>query len=422
MDFKAPRGTFDILPDQAQKRAFIEATACKAFEAFGYRRIITPTFERTELFARGIGEATEIVQKEMYTFTDRAGRSLTLRPEGTAPVVRAFIEHNMFGAFKPVKLYYIGQMFRYERPQAGRYREFWQLGIEALGSRDPALDAEVIILLMHFLQELGLRDLDLLVNSMGCKSCRPGYVEQLRTWLAQNDTGICEDCLMRARTNPLRVFDCKRTQCASILEEAPHIHDYWCSDCSVYHGEVLRFLDAVGVNHQQSPGLVRGFDYYTGTTFEIQARGLGAQNAIAGGGRYDDLVKEYGGPDMPGIGFAIGTDRMLLALEAQGIDLVTSVPVQVYLVTMDTEARSRSFQLLFDLRIQGIAAEMDYNQRSFKAQLRQADSLGAAFAVIIGPDELAQNSAQIKDMTGGAQETVKLARAVEYLNSRLVNR
>lgn len=419
MDIKAPRGTFDILPDDAKKRMYIESIAAETFEAFGYRRVVTPVFERTELFQRGIGEATEIVQKEMYTFNDKAGRSLTLRPEGTAPVVRAFIEHNMNGWTQPVKLYYSGQMFRYERPQAGRYREFWQIGAEAMGSDDPALDAEIILLLVYFLRKLGLKKLDVLINSMGCHDCRTDYVLHLKDWLGSRASSLCEDCRTRTAINPLRVFDCKQEACQEIISIAPKIDAYLCVSCLDSFNTVRAHLGAVGLDYKVQPSLVRGFDYYTKTTFEIQTGKLGAQNALGGGGRYDNLVSDYGGPDVPGIGFAIGTDRVLLALEAEGINLPSYEDPSVFIIVADETARPVAFQILFDLRQKSIKTEMDYLGRGFKGQLKQANKQGARFAIIIGPDELAESCVGLKDMETSAQESVKISRIVDKIEHAL---
>lgn len=419
MDLKAPRGTFDILPDDAKKRSYIENAALEIFESFGYRKIATPIFENTELFQRGIGESTDIVQKEMYTFIDKGGRSLTLRPEGTAPVVRAFIEHNMNGWTMPVKLYYSGQMYRYERPQAGRYREFWQIGVEAMGSNDPALDAETIILLVFFLHHLGLTDLDVLINSMGCSSCRAGYSEGLKRFLVSEASRLCDDCQKRSKTNPLRIFDCKSEICHKAIFSAPKIDEFWCQACRDHFSLVQSYLNAVGLEFKHDAKLVRGFDYYTKTTFEVQSKNLGAQNALGGGGRYDDLISAYGGPRMPGIGFAVGVDRILLALDAAKVKLPEYAGPSVYLAAFDDAAKETAFQLLFDLRNNAIAAEMDYMGRSFKGQLKQADKQGAEYTIVLGPDELAQSSVTLKNMETGQQGLVKISRVVNEVRDRL---
>lgn len=419
MEVKAPRGTSDILPEAAGKRQFVEEVAIKLFEQYGYRRIITPVFERTELFRRAIGESTEIVQKEMYTFLDRAKRSMTLRPEATASVVRAFIEHKLFKQTQPMKFYYLGPMFRYERPQAGRYREFWQLGIEAIGSADPAIDAECILLLIHYLKSIGLKNLEMHLNSMGCPDCRQPFIQSLRQYLKSHLTALCPDCQSREEINPLRVFDCKKTNCQAQLKEAPLISDYWCEPCQNHFTVIQKYLNEIGLEFVLNPALVRGFDYYTKTTFEVRSPYLGAQNALGGGGRYDGLIEEYGGPPTPAIGFALGTERILLALEAEKVPLPARSPIQVFLAIVDKEAKITGFQLLYELRKEGIVTDMDYGQRTLKAQLKLADKLGAAYTVFLGPDELTRQVCQVKEMASGEQKEVKLEKVTEYLKSQL---
>lgn len=419
MEVRAPRGTFDILPEKVRKRQFVEEIGSRLFEEYGYRRIITPIFEHTELFTRAIGEATEIVQKEMYTFQDKAKRSLTLRPEATAPVVRAYIEHNLKQQAQPVKLYYIGPMFRYERPQAGRYREFWQLGIEAIGSPDPAIDAEVILLLEQYLRRLNLQNLELIINSMGCPKCRPSFSIELKKYLLNNLNRFCSDCQKRAQINPLRVFDCKNQNCKAQLELAPKISDYWCNDCQKHFEEVQSYLRSVEKEFIIETSLVRGFDYYTRTTFEIRSPLLGAQNALGGGGRYDQLIEEYGGTPTPAIGFAIGTERVLLALEKEEISLPTRIPLELFIATVDESVRREAFKLLFDFRRAGVGADMDYGGRTLKGQLKLAHKLDVVYTVIIGPEELAAKKCQLRNMKNGEQQEVKIGEVVSKVKSLL---
>ena len=419
MELKAPRGTYDVLPDQAKNWNKLEENAVSLFERYGYARIVTPTFEHTELFKRGIGESTEIVQKEMYTFEDKSGRSLTLRPEGTAPVVRAYLEHNLSSYPLPVKLYYIGSMFRYERPQAGRYREFWQVGVEAMGSEDPALDAEVILLLVHYLQDIGLKDLTLYINSMGCGDCRPKFVSEIRKELGDYVDELCDDCRRRIEQNPLRVFDCKSKQCKSVLQKMPLISDYLCQSCADHFLVVKDFLKEVNISFEPNPYLVRGFDYYTKTTFEVVSGFLGAQNALGGGGRYDGLVQDFGGPPTAAIGFAIGVERVLLALSKERGEDKRPVRTKVFLAALGAESRPTAFGLLHKMRVEGISADMDYLGRSLKSQMKLADKRGAIFTLLLGSDELAKGVLVVRDMETGLQEEVSLDEFISSLKSKL---
>lgn len=419
METKAPRGTYDIMPERAKNWYELQEKAISLFERYGYARIVTPTFEHTELFTRGIGEATDIVQKEMYTFEDKSERSLTLRPEGTAPVVRAYLQHNLQSRPLPVKLYYIGQMFRYERPQAGRYREFWQLGVEAMGSQDPALDAEVILLLVHYLKDIGLEDLTLYINSMGCSECRPSFVEVIRERLSGARDILCKDCVRRIQENPLRVFDCKREQCQSALKQMPCISDYLCSDCLLHFNSVQKYLNQVGVLFELNPSLVRGFDYYTKTTFEVVSETLGAQNALGGGGRYDQLIEEFGGSATPAIGFAIGIERVLLAISKKIPSDSKWLKTEVFLTALGNESRQKVFELQHQLRKERISADMDFQDRSLKSQMKFANKRGADFAVIVGSDELERGVCSIRDMESGVQEEVSLDNCVIWLKEGL---
>ncbi len=412
MKIKMPRGTSDIIFEKAAKKQYIERLAIDLFEQFGYRPIVTPTFEHTELFQRGIGESTDIVRKEMYTFEDKGGRSLTLRPEGTAPVVRAYLEHGLASKSLPAKLYYCGQMFRYERPQAGRYREFWQLGIEVLGSQDALVDVEVILLLIRFLEKIGLKDLELHLNSMGCLVCRKSFGEALRKYLKDKMELLCIDCKKRVNSNPLRVFDCKNKKCQTIMKKAPLISDFWCESCRGHFETVKSILDDVGISYILNPALVRGFDYYTKTTFEVRTPYLGAQNALGGGGRYDGLVEELGGSPTPAIGWAIGTERVIMATEELNINLPLSSNTDVFVATIDG-AREEGFKVLNFLRETGVSADMDYGNRSLKGQMKLANKLRASYVIILGPDELKKGICLIRNMNTGDQsemQTSKISR------------
>lgn len=412
----APRGTRDVLPEEAARWQRLEAATRRVFHTFGYGEIRTPMFEHTELFQRGIGETTDIVQKEMYTFMDRGDRSLTLRPEGTAPVVRAYVEHKLYAGVQPVKLYYIGPMFRYERPQAGRYRQFHQIGAEALGSSDPALDAEMIAMPITLYEEMGLRDVRVLLNSIGCPVCRPRYREQLRAHLAPRLDRLCATCQTRYERNPLRLLDCKVPQCRELTEDVPSILDFLCDECGQHFGAVRTHLDRMGLTYRLEKRLVRGFDYYTKTVFELISPHLGAQDAVGGGGRYDGLVAEMGGPDTPAVGFAVGVERLLLALEAEGQNTEDGVArPRVYVAAISPDDRSQVVELTYRLRRAGVYAEMDYAGRSLRAQMRAAGQRGAAHVAIVGGEEAQRGMVRLRDMNTGAEREVAMARVVEVL-------
>ena len=379
---------------------------------YGYRRIDTPAFEETGLFARGVGEATDIVRKEMYTFEDLSGRSMTLRPEGTASVARAYVEHGMHTLPQPVKLYYHSPMFRYESPQSGRYRQHHQLGIEAIGSPAPELDAEVIGVLSALYYELGLGNNELRLNSMGCSQCRPGYSERLREFLAAHSSSLCGECRERAMVNPLRVYDCKVESCGLVLSDAPRLTDSLCPDCATHHSRVLECLVVQGIDHVPDHTLVRGLDYYTRTTFEFVSPDLGAQSGIGGGGRYDDLVQTIGGPAVPGVGFGTGVERVLLALERSDGSEVPVRRVTVYLVALTDAAREKAFALAHQLRARRVDADLDYVGRSGKGQMTQADRSGARFAFIIGEQELADSSVTVRELDSGTERVLPDAEAL----------
>jgi histidyl-tRNA synthetase len=400
----AIRGMKDILPPETSRWQWVETRARETFELYGYQEIRLPLLERTELFARSIGADTDIVAKEMYTFTDRRGDSLTLRPEATAQVVRACLENGLRQRAGVGKFYLIGPMFRYERPQKGRYRQFHQINCEALGSDAPELDAEVILMLLQLLGRVGLQNLSLIINSLGCPECTKDFKAQLKLFLAARE-GWCDDCLRRLQTNPLRVLDCKSQHCQSLLEGAPTMEDSLCEDCARHYQRVLNLLDGAGQAYEKNARLVRGLDYYTRTAFEVIAAGLGAQNSVAGGGRYNGLARELGGSDLPGIGFAIGEDRLLEVLPPEVGPAATPL---TFLAALGDSAREQAFFLNQKIRAQGLPAAMDFEGRSLKAQMSLADRLGATFVVILGDQELAAGTATLRRMATGEQEVVPL--------------
>lgn len=408
MLINGPRGTKDILPDTVAQWTHVEKVIRELCARYGYHEIRTPIFEHTELFLRGIGETTDVVEKEMYTFTDRGERSLTLRPENTASVVRSYLQNKLYAADALVKLFYIGSMFRYDRPQAGRYREFHQFGVEALGEASPAVDAEIIVLAVEFLRALGLQELKLHLNSVGCPKCRPVYRERLQEFFRPHLEELCTDCRSRFERNPLRLLDCKNEHCHALAEGAPRITDCLCDECRTHFAEVQSYLTAAGIPFELDANLVRGLDYYTKTAFEVKYTPLGAQSAVAGGGRYDGLVEEVGGPPTPGIGFAVGLERVLLALEKQGLLPENQEAVDVFVVALGEEARIPAFKLLYELRAAKLSAAMDFAGRSMKAQMKQANKKNARFVAILGEDEVKEASALLKDMKTSEQKKLAL--------------
>jgi len=405
MVFQRPPGTQDILPGSAAVWQRVEGAARELCRRFNYREIRTPIFEATELFRRGVGETTDIVEKEMYTFTDRGGRSITLRPEGTAGVVRAYVENKLYGEPDPAKLYYIGPMFRYERQQAGRYRQFHQFGVEALGSTDPALDAEVIALGWMFYREIGLKDVRVEINSVGTPAVRAAFRGRLLEFLEPLKDGLCGDCRKRMERNPLRVLDCKVDQ--DKFDGAPSILDSLDGECRAHFEAVQAHLKAMDIPFAINPRLVRGLDYYTHTAFEYKAEGIGAIDTIGGGGRYNGLVREIGGPDQPGVGLGIGLERTVLLLERQQDD-ASGDALDVYLIGLGEAATRETVRLLHRLRRAGLKADRDYAGRGMKAQLKAADRLKARYAAILGEDELARGEIALKELATGEQRHVKL--------------
>ncbi len=398
----AIRGTQDILPGAVERWQFVERTACRVFEQYGYAELRTPIIEREELFAKGTGETTDIVQKEMYAFTDKDGERITLRPEATPSLVRAYVEHSLEQAMAVPKVYTIGPMFRRERPQKGRYRQFHQLDVEVFGVKDPAVDGEVIDLAWTLIRELGITGVELAVNSVGCPACRPAFAAALVAALGDDVNKLCGDCQRRAVTNPLRIFDCKVPGDQPIIDALPHTVDFLCDECRAHFDAVRTYLDVFGVPYTLSHRLVRGLDYYTRTTFEVLAGNIGAQSAVLGGGRYDGLVKKLGGPDRVGIGFAAGIERLVLALPDT---LVLPAPhPDVFIAAMGDAAREASLALLRDLRRAGLNAQVEYEGRSLKSQMKRADRLKAPVVFILGDDELAAGELTVRRMAASAQE------------------
>ncbi len=415
MKYSVPRGTKDILPEQAVLWQKVESICRKVFALYNYQEIRTPIFESTELFTRSIGKTTDIVAKEIYEFKDRKGRSLTLRPEETAPVVRAALENNLISPDKVTKLYYIGPMFRYERPQAGRQRQFHQAGIEVFGSSDPMVDVEVILLNLDLFKALGLKDLEVNVNSVGCPKCRPEFLKKLKAYFKDNLKSLCSDCKRRFKENPLRILDCKEKGCQKYIDKAPAIIDCLCKDCHDHFKQVNYLLDVAGVKFKDNKRLVRGLDYYTKTTFEIVSNSLGSQNAVSGGGRYDNLVKEFGGKDIPAVGFAIGLERLIQIMTNDKLKMTNEGRTILYVATLGEEAKKVGFDLIQQARGKGISADMDYLDKSLKAQMKTADRLGAKFVYILGDDEIRKKSAILKNMETGKQEEISFDHLAAYL-------
>lgn len=407
--FQAPRGTADRLPAEQKYWRYIEGKAVAAARRFGYGRIDSPMFEDARLFVRGVGEGTDIVEKEMYVFEDRGGDLLTLRAEGTAPVCRAYLQHGMHNGPQPVRMYYLCPVFRYERPQAGRFRQHHQFGIEAIGDADPSVDAEVIELAWTFIRDLGLRDITLLTNSIGDGSCRPEYVAALKSYYVQQQAHICQDCRSRLERNPLRLLDCKVETCRALGEAAPRSVDCLCADCASHWQRVQSYLAAVGIPNRVDHRLVRGLDYYTRTVFEIQPAVEGAQSTICGGGRYDGLIEQLGGRPTPGIGFGSGIERLALNLQRDAVPVPDEPSPQYLIVTIGDEARIAGVGLAHRMRQAGIGAMLANGGRALRGQMRQASALGIAKALILGDDEVRDGTVAVRDMHTSSQETMAQA-------------
>src|SRR5699024_9141433 len=422
MSIKAPRGTVDTLPEEAAKWQFVEEKIKDICKRYHFEEIRTPLFEHTELFQRGVGDSTDIVQKEMYTFEDKGGRSLTLKPEGTAPVVRSFVEHKMHGnPSQPVKLYYFAQMFRYERPQKGRMRQLNQFGVEALGSADPAIDAEVIDLAMTCYRELGLKSLKLVINSLGDQESRMNHRQALIEHFTPHKEELCGDCRTRLTQNPLRILDCKKDKDHPAIKSAPSILDYLNEESIKYFEQVKTYLTQMGIEYEVDKNLVRGLDYYNHTAFEImsEADGFGAITTLTGGGRYNGLSEELGGPDVPGIGFGMGLERLMLAMEAEGVDIPVDRELDTFIITMGNDAENAAVAMMHKLRKNGIQVDKDYQGRKMKAQFKAADRLQAKYAIIIGEDELDKQVVHIREMATGEQFEAAINDVLSILTERL---
>lgn len=401
---QAPKGTKDMLPSDAYKWHFIENKLRSLTEEYGIREIRTPMFEHTELFLRGVGETTDIVQKEMYTFEDKGGRSITLKPEGTAPAVRAFIENSLYADAQPTKLYYFIPAFRYENVQKGRLRQFHQFGIEVFGSKEASIDAEIISLAMRALDEFGLKGLSLNINSLGCPHCRSKFNEALKAYFATNYDDLCGTCKTRFEKNPMRILDCKEKKCKDIGANAPVILDYICEECSTHLNELKTYLDVLDIKYTIDPYIVRGLDYYTKTVFEIIHEGL----TVCGGGRYDKLIEEVGGPSMPAFGFGLGLERLLMIIENQGVTIQEPTLVDIYVASMGQDGTKNSMKLVYDMRKLGIKAECDHMKKSVKAQMKYSNKIKARFTIVLGDDEIVNRSAKLKRMSDGEQFEVNL--------------
>lgn len=417
MAYQKMPGTQDLLPGNVEKWQYIEEKARDLCRRYNYSEIRTPIFESTDLFNRGVGETTDIVEKEMYTFEDRGKRSISLRPEGTAGVVRAFVENKLYGDPDINKLFYIGPMFRYERQQAGRYKQFHQFGIEVFGSEDPSIDAEVIGLGYSFYHELGIKNVSVEVNSVGNPESRLAYRDKLLAFLNPLKDKLCKDCQARMDRNPLRVLDCKEDQ--AYFTGAPSILDSLDEACTLHFQNVCDYLDAMEIPYQINPRMVRGLDYYTHTAFEYKAQGIGAIDTIGGGGRYNGLVSQVGGPDQPGIGLGLGLERTLLILASQQVEIPTTPPLDVYLIALGEAAEKEMVKLLFQLRTAGVRADKDYQGRKMKAQMKSADRLQAKYAAILGDDELARGEIGLKNLSNWEQETVRLIDLKDVLLHKL---
>lgn len=405
---KAPRGTGDILSSDSYKWQYIESKARDICRRFGFGEIRTPTFEHTELFLRGVGDTTDVVEKQMYTFDDKGGRSITLRPEGTASAARAYIEHSLSSQPLPVKLYYTIPCFRYEKPQAGRLREFHQFGVEVFGSQQSTVDVEIISLAVMLLNELGLEKLALNINSIGCPECRKKYNEILIEYFKQHYDELCDTCKGRLERNPLRILDCKSPICGAIAKDAPKLVDYICDECREHFDAVKTGLDTLGISYTVNPDIVRGLDYYTKTVFEITSNDIGSQSAVCGGGRYDGLIQELGGTQTPGIGFALGIERLIMVMESKELSFGEQEAPMLFAATIGEKADIYAEKLVYDLRKSGIVCEKDRMGRSLKAQMKYADKSGFKYSIVLGDDEIEANEVELKNMLDGAKTNVAL--------------
>jgi len=405
---KAIKGTKDVLPKDVHKNQYIEATALDIASKFGYKEIRTPVFEHTELFQRGVGDTTDVVQKEMYTFDDKGGRSITLRPEGTAGAVRSFLENGLCNEALPQKVCYLTSCYRYEKPQAGRLREFHQFGVECFGTASSLADAEIIALAKSIFDTLGVRDLSLEINSIGCPKCRAEYHKALKEYFASRKDELCDTCKGRLDRNPMRILDCKSPICHEIAQGAPVVIDYLCDECKEHFEKVQKYLDAQNIEYKINPQIVRGLDYYTKTVFEFVSNSIGAQGTVCGGGRYDGLVEELGGQHTASLGFAMGLERLMLLMEAQGCEFPQAEKPDLFIVALGEKATLKALEIAKDMREEGFSALLDLNQRSVRAQMKYADKLGAKFNVVIGDNEVENKIAKLKNMQTGEETEINL--------------
>lgn len=415
MIIKAPKGTKDILPSEIYKWQYVEKKIAELCNNFGYKEIRLPVFEHTELFQRGVGDTTDIVQKEMYTFLDKGERSITLRPEGTAGVVRSYIENGMASLAMPIKLYYNITAYRYENVQKGRYREFHQFGVECFGSKGPSVDVEIISMLSMFFERLGIKDIELNINSIGCPKCRGEYNKKLLEYFKPNLEKLCGTCKTRYERNPLRIIDCKEEGCKVYTKDAPALIDNLCEECKEHFEGLKQGLENLEINYKIDKNIVRGLDYYTKTVFEFVSKNIGAQGTVCGGGRYDGLIGECGGSDTPGIGFAIGIERLLLVMESQGIEIPKAESIDVYIATIGENAQKYAQKLVYKIRQEGFSAETDLMNRSVKAQMKYADKLGATYSLVLGDNEVESNKAVLKNMLTGENKDISLDTLIERL-------
>jgi histidyl-tRNA synthetase len=417
--YSAPRGTQDILPEDQPYWRYIQERIHSVAQLYGYQQLGTPIFEDTALFEQGVGETTDIVEKEMYSFLDKGGNPITLRPEFTAGVVRAYLEHGMHVRPQPVKVYSLGPAFRYERPQAGRYRQHHQFNVEAIGEQDPAVDLEVMSVAWHLYEDLGFKGLSFQLNSIGCPKCRPNFLKVLVEYYRGHLDDICDDCRRRLARNPLRLLDCKNESCQPIIDAAPSMREHLCDECAEHFRTLLGYLDSLGRPYTLSHRLVRGLDYYTKTVFEVWAEGIGAQNAVCGGGRYDGLAEVLGGPHTPGVGFASGLERIVLTMKHQRVQVPTLPSPQVLIAHLGRQAKLMGVKLVGELRAAGVGALISFGERSLKAQLRQANRQGVAFSLIIGEREAEAGQVAVRDMAQGEQHSVALEEVTSWLSQRL---
>ncbi|MGO1527815.1 MAG: histidine--tRNA ligase [Senegalia sp. (in: firmicutes)] len=416
---RAPRGTKDVLPNESYKWQYLEKVFREVCNNFGYKELRTPTFEHTELFERGVGETTDVVQKEMYTFLDKGDRSITLKAEGTAPAARSYIENKLYADPQPIKTFYITPIFRYERPQKGRLREHHQFGVEVYGSESPSIDAEVMSILDNLYKKLGVKGIELQINSIGCSKCRPNYDQALKEFLNEKLDDLCETCNSRFDTNPMRILDCKNDNCQKQLEDAPTMLDYLCDECNQHFDMVKAYLDNLEIEYIVNPRIVRGLDYYTKTAFEFISSEIGAKSTVCGGGRYDGLVEQIGGPHTPAIGFGMGIERLLLTLENNNIELPKDDDLDIFIVTMDEKSKALAMKIIKDLREINISSDLDHLDRSVKAQFKYSNKLNSTYTIVIGNDEIENKSVKIKNMKTSEQEEISLENIVENIKKKI---